>query len=140
MIEYNRFDFFPKIQNLSINKILEILSEDILEQRIEDKSLIIKDLSSTINLKNNSILFLSERLKINNDYKFKSIFIITNEKRIFDDKNNSNIILIKNINYSIIKIFQSFFWVLTTFFTICVGRIMCRNKKKCFSASAESGL
>ena len=98
MIEFNRFDFFPKIQNLSINKILEILSEDILEQRIEDKSLIIKDLSSTINLKNNSILFLSERLKINNDYKFNDIFIITNEKRIFDDKNNSNTILIKNLN------------------------------------------
>jgi UDP-3-O-[3-hydroxymyristoyl] glucosamine N-acyltransferase len=108
MIKFNRFDFFPKINDLSLNDIFDILGNEILLQRIKNDSIIVKDISSSINLLNNSILFLMEKLKINDNSIFENILIITNDKSIFDDKNYSNIILVKNSNQSISKIINKF--------------------------------
>ena len=96
MIDFNRYDFFPKKNDLNLEKVLNLLSKNIIH-KASSKTFDIEDISSLKILKQNSILFL-DKLNIINESDLKNILIVTNEKKNID--HYKNIIVTNNFNES----------------------------------------
>ena len=96
MINFNRYDFFPKKNDLNLEKVLNLLSKNIIH-KLSLKTFDIDDISSLKILKQNSILFL-DNLNIINESDLKNILIVTNEKKNID--HYKNIIVTNNFNKS----------------------------------------
>ncbi len=106
MINFDRYDFFPKRNNLNVEKVLSLLSKYIIHQTFS-KNFDIEDISSLKILKQNSILFL-DRINKTNEINFKDILIVTNEKKNIDLY--KNVILTNNFNESYNQIINELYF------------------------------
>ena len=93
-MNFNRSNFFPYKNKYDLNKLSELLKNEISYNNYI-KNFEINEISSLSCLRDNSILFLEKDLKISEINK-KNIHIITN---IEENKNYyKNITIIKNLN------------------------------------------
>ena len=100
MIEFIRSDFFPLKNTLQSNEMDKMLEKYLVHSSINNKFEIF-DISSTNNIKSNSIFFLNKEI----DISFKNnekLLIITDNKKIYETIDIENKILINNNN----KVYQ----------------------------------
>ena len=102
MLKFSRKNFFTIKNRFTSNDIKKIIKNNIIDQR-NDKIFQIFEISSLKNLRENSILFLDKNLKLDK-INYESIFLVTNNKLIFENKNFKNITLVKNLNDAYIDI------------------------------------
>ena len=96
MMKFVRSNFFPLKNTLQSNEIDKILKKYIIHSNINKKFEIL-DISSTDNIKSNSIFFLNKEIDIflkNNE----KILVITENKKIYESIEVENKILIKDNN------------------------------------------
>ena len=108
MIKFSRERFHPRnkiINSLEIQKLLN----DLFLKKFEIDNFNIKDVSSKINILDNSVLFLDKKSE-NKVYNNKNLLIITNNTEIFDTKLNHNIILVSNLYKSYNLIVNNLFF------------------------------
>lgn len=73
-------------------------------------SFIIKNISSVQNLKRDSILFVNKKNSDGFSKNLTNVHIITDESKLFDNPNFSNITLVKDLDSSYIKIIKFIFY------------------------------
>ena len=102
MLKFNRSEFLFIRNKLNINDIVNFLKINILDKRISS-NFDIKDISSTNNLREYSVLFLENNIKFNKK-NLNNIILITNNVNIFEDTNYKDVIFVKDLNdpYNII--------------------------------------
>ncbi len=98
MLKFNRSEFLFIRNKIKSNDIENLLNNKILNKRIST-NFEIKDISSITSLRENSVLFLGNNLKL---YKknFSNIILITNNINIYEDTKYKNIIFVKDLNES----------------------------------------
>ncbi len=96
MLNFSRQNFHPIKKKIKSNNLKNIIKDDIIDQRL-NLSFEIHDISSMDTYRDNSILFLDKFIDIK-QYDSKNIILITNNKKIFDNKIIQNIIFVKDIN------------------------------------------
>ncbi len=102
MLKFNRSEFLFIRNKINSSEIESLLNKIIINKRIS-KNFEVQDISSTKNLKDNSILFLENNIKFDKK-NFNNIILITNNINIFEETKYKDIILINNFNdaYNII--------------------------------------
>ena len=96
MIEFVRSDFFPIRNTLISNDIVKIIDNYVIQSSI-NKEFQILDVSSTGNIKSNSIFFLNKEINISLKDN-ENLLIITDNNKIYESTDVENKILIKNSN------------------------------------------
>ena len=96
MIEFVRSNFFPLKNILLSSDIDKILEKFLILSNIKNQFEIL-DVSSTNNIKSNSIFFLNKEIDISLKNNEK-LLVITDNNKIYESINVENKILIKNIN------------------------------------------
>ena len=98
MLEFNRSNFFSIKKKLKFSDLIQILKNNIIDDRISN-NLEISDISS-LNIKvEKSILFLNNDTKISEINSYANL-IITDTEKIFNNLDIKNIILVKNLSES----------------------------------------
>tara|TARA_Y200000002_G_C22609245_1_gene633034 strand:- start:30 stop:1016 length:987 start_codon:yes stop_codon:yes gene_type:complete len=98
MLNFSRQNFYPIKKKIKSNNLKNIIKDNIIDQRV-NLSFEICDISSMDTYRDNSILFLDKFIDIK-QYDSKNIILITNNKKIFDNKMIKNIIFVKDLNNS----------------------------------------
>ena len=96
MIEFVRSNFFPLKNILQSNDIDKMLKKYLIHSNINKKFEIL-DISSTKNIKSNSIFFLNKEIDISLKNNEK-LLVITDNKKIYESIDVENKILIKDNN------------------------------------------
>ena len=96
MIEFVRSDFFPFKNILQSNDLNKMLEKYLIDSNINETFEIL-DISSTNNVKSNSIFFLNKEINISFKNKEKFI-VITENKKIYESIDVENKMLIKDYN------------------------------------------
>ena len=102
MLKFNRSEFLFIRNKINVNDIANLIKNKIVDKRISS-IFDIKDISSTNNLREYSVLFLENNIKFNKK-NLNNIILITNNNNIFEDTNYKDIIFVKDLNdtYNII--------------------------------------
>ena len=108
MIEFNRESFHPRNKIIYSHETQQLLN-DLFLKKFEINNFKIMDVSSKINILDNSVLFLDKSSE-NKVYNNKNLLIITNNIDIFDSKLNHNLILVSNLSKSYNLIVNSLFF------------------------------
>jgi len=107
MIEFIRSNFFPLKNTLKSNEIDKMIEKYLVHSNI-NKKFEIFEISSTNNIKSNSIFFLNKEIDISLKNKEK-LLVITDNKKIYDSIDVENKMLIKDnskvYNYLLNQIF-----------------------------------
>ncbi len=106
LVDFNRYLFFPKKKSLIIKDIIIHLGS-IIKNKSLNFDLILNDISSSKNPKNNSIIFFNEYQNLNFDNYKKSLFITSNQET-YNSLKNFNKIFVKNLDDSYTKIINNF--------------------------------
>ncbi len=96
MLQFSRKDFFQIKNNIKSNDIKELIKSNFIKEKIES-NFELKEISSLNNLRNHSIIFLEEDIKVNLN-NIEDIIIVTNNLNIFENKNYQNAIFVKSLN------------------------------------------
>ena len=107
MLNFSRQNFHPIKKKIKSNNLKNIIKDNIIDHRV-NLSFEIYDISSMDTYRDNSILFLDKFIDIK-QYDSKNIIVITDNKKIFDNKIIQNIIFVKDINNSFNKIINYIF-------------------------------
>ena len=100
MKDFKRSNFFPLKKIFKLNKLIDLLKDEILLSKINN-NFDIKDLSSLNELRDNSIIFLGSYIEIEK-IKYKNIHVISNIEKNNDLYNNITIIKDLNLAYNLI--------------------------------------
>ena len=98
MLKFNRSEFLFIRNKIKSYDIENLLNNKILNKRIST-NFEIKDISSIKSLRENSVLFLGNNLKLFKK-NFSNIILITNNINIYEDTKYKNIIFVKDLNES----------------------------------------
>tara|TARA_Y200000002_G_scaffold382230_1_gene398611 strand:+ start:1131 stop:2174 length:1044 start_codon:yes stop_codon:yes gene_type:complete len=96
MKDFIRSNFFPLKKIFKLNKLIDLLKDEILLNKINNNFDII-DLSSLNELRDKSVIFLDSYLEIEK-IKYKNIHVISNIEK--NNKFYDNITIIKNLNFA----------------------------------------
>ncbi len=96
MLQFSRKNFFKIKNNIKSNDIKELIKSNFIKEKIKS-NFELSEISSLNNLRNHSIIFLEEDIKLNL-YNIEDIIIVTNNLKIFENKNYQNAIFVKNLN------------------------------------------
>ena len=106
MKKFNRENFFPIKKNIKIGDLNNIINDYIISQNIKN-NFVINEISSLIELRRNSIIFLEKDIK-NNDFLSNDIHVITNVEENFNYY--KSITLVKDLNITYNKILNELFY------------------------------
>ena len=96
MLQFSRKNFFQIKNNIKSNDIKELIKSNFIKEKIVS-NFELKEISSLNNLRNHSIIFLEEDIKVSLN-NIEDIIIVTNNLNIFENKNYHNAIFVKNLN------------------------------------------
>ena len=105
MIKFQRTNFFPEKEIFEIISLRTLLGDNLIDFKIEN-SFRIKNVSSLVNIYNDSIIFTDQLF--DQKYEKKNLCIITNYKKNFDME-IKNIFLVKNLAKSYNDIINSLY-------------------------------
>lgn len=108
MTNFNRTNFFPYKNIISLKDVVKILDDQIIKIDLFD-NFKVKDISSLKTIRNNSLIFLSKKLNLDK-YDFNNLCVITDKEKVFFDYKNANKILIQDLDESFNKICNHIFF------------------------------
>ena len=107
MLQFSRSNFFIKQNLLNSNDLQNVVKNNLINQRVKT-NFEINEVSSLLNLRDNSILFLDKDVQFTKS-ELNNVIIITNDEKLFNIKKFQNIILVKKLNDAFIEVINYLF-------------------------------
>ena len=107
MLHFSRNNFFSIKNNIKSIEIKDIIKDNLINERFFS-NFAIKEISSFNIVRNHSVLFLEKEIETDL-HNFKTVIIITNNIKIFDNENYQNVLLVKNLKEAFNNIINSIF-------------------------------
>ncbi len=106
MKSFNRSNFFPIKNNFTLNDLIELLNQEVRHSQIS-KNFEVNDISSLVNLRDKSVIFLEKAINIEK-INSMNIHVISNVK---ENKNfYNNFTLVKDLSFSYNIILNELFY------------------------------